>query len=171
MRPATTALALVSGAVLALAATPPAAAQEQAKAEMQTRTGAPAGSVTLTESPYGTLLHARLENLPSGTHAFHVHGTGVCEGDFKSAGGHYNPRQMNHGFMDADGMHAGDMPNIHVPASGTLEVEVFNPHVNLDAMLFDADGASIVIHEGADDYASDPAGAAGPRIACGVIER
>ena len=41
----------------------------------------------------------------------------------------------------------------------------------LDASLFDDDGAAIVIHEGADDYKSDPAGAAGPRIACGVIAK
>ncbi len=36
--------------------------------------------------------------------------------------------------------------------------------------LLDDDGAAIVIHEGPDDYVSDPAGDAGPRIACGVIE-
>jgi Cu-Zn family superoxide dismutase len=37
--------------------------------------------------------------------------------------------------------------------------------------LLDADRSSIVIHEGPDDYRSDPAGAAGKRIACGVISR
>jgi len=34
-----------------------------------------------------------------------------------------------------------------------------------------ADGAAIMIHAGPDDYKSDPAGAAGGRIACGVIAR
>ena len=57
------------------------------------------------------------------------------------------------------------------PASGALEIEVLNTQLGLDEALFDADGAAIVIHEGADDYASDPAGAAGPRIACGVIQQ
>ena len=66
-------------------------------------------------------------------------------------------------------MHVGDMPNIHVPESGALEIEVLNAHLMLDAVLFDDDGAAIVIHEGPDDYITDPAGAAGPRIACGVI--
>ena len=66
-------------------------------------------------------------------------------------------------------MHAGDMPNIHVPASGALEIEVLNTLLRLDDALFDEDGAAIVIHEGPDDYVTDPAGAAGPRIACGVI--
>jgi len=41
----------------------------------------------------------------------------------------------------------------------------------MDASLFDEDGAAIVIHEGPDDYVTDPAGAAGPRIACGVITK
>ena len=76
-----------------------------------------------------------------------------------------------HGFDSAEGMHAGDMPNIHVPDSGVLEIEVLNTLLKLDATLFDADGAAIVIHDGPDDYASDPAGAAGSRIACGVIVR
>ena len=68
-------------------------------------------------------------------------------------------------------MHAGDMPNLHLPASGRLEQEVLNPAVALDGALFDADGAAIVIHAGADDHVTNPAGAAGARIACGVIER
>jgi Cu-Zn family superoxide dismutase len=34
----------------------------------------------------------------------------------------------------------------------------------------DNQGAAIVIHAGADDYETNPAGDAGPRIACGVIQ-
>jgi Cu-Zn family superoxide dismutase len=90
---------------------------------------------------------------------------------FGHAGGHYNPESTGHGFMDNDGVHAGDMPNLHIPASGELKFEVFNPLVKLDERLFDEDGASIMIHAGADDYVSNPAGDAGSRIACGVIER
>jgi Cu-Zn family superoxide dismutase len=43
--------------------------------------------------------------------------------------------------------------------------------VNLSRGLLDKDGSAIVIHEGADDYVSDPAGHAGDRIACGVITK
>ena len=57
------------------------------------------------------------------------------------------------------------------PESGALEIEVLNTFLTLDARLFDEDGAAIVIHDGPDDYRTDPAGAAGPRIACGVIEK
>jgi Cu-Zn family superoxide dismutase len=35
--------------------------------------------------------------------------------------------------------------------------------------LLDSDGSALVIHQGADDYLTDPAGAAGDRIACSVI--
>ena len=152
-----------------VAATHAASAAEQASAAMMNANGESVGAVTLRETPQGTLLHAKLENLPAGAHAFHVHAVGVCEPPFKSAGGHFNPGGAKHGIDSAEGMHAGDMPNIHVPESGALEIEVLNTQLHLDASLFDEDGAAIVIHEGPDDYASDPAGAAGPRIACGVI--
>ena len=69
--------------------------------------------------------------------------------------------------------HAGDMPNLHVPASGSLDLEVLNNAVTLDKdkpnSLFHPGGTAIVIHAGKDDYASDPAGKAGDRIICGVI--
>ena len=76
---------------------------------------------------------------------------------------------MKHGLHDSGGGHAGDMPNIMVPSSGMQEIQVLNTRINLDRNLFDADGAAFVIHAGADDYKSDHAGAADPRIACGVI--
>ena len=161
---------LVAGVALA-AASQAASAAEQAQATMMNANGESVGTVMLSETPHGTLLHAMLENLPAGAHAFHVHAVGVCEPPFKSAGGHYNPTGAKHGIESADGMHVGDMPNIHVPDSGALEIEVLNTQLRLDDALFDEDGAAIVIHEGPDDYASDPAGAAGPRIACGVISR
>jgi Cu-Zn family superoxide dismutase len=73
--------------------------------------------------------------------------------------------------MNAEGPHAGDMPNLHVPESGKLVVEVLDDLVTLDVAhaLLDADGSALVIHAGADDYQTDPAGNAGDRIACGVV--
>ena len=167
MKPTGASIFLAAAALLA--ATQGASAAEQASAAMMNANGESVGTVSLSETPHGTLLHATLENLPAGAHAFHVHAVGVCESPFKSAGGHYNPAGAKHGIGSADGMHAGDMPNIHVPDSGALEIEVLNTLLRLDDALFDEDGAAIVIHEGPDDYVTDPAGAAGPRIACGVI--
>ena len=162
-------IAMLAAGIALVAATQTADAAEQASAAMMNADGEAVGTVTLRAVPHGTLLHATLTNLPAGAHAFHVHAVGTCEPPFKSAGGHYNPAGAKHGIESAEGMHAGDMPNIHVPESGALEIEVLNTQLALDDALFDADGAAIVIHEGPDDYVSDPAGAAGPRIACGVI--
>ena len=149
----------VAAAVLALATAPAAAAD--AMARLFDREGRNVGQVLLTETPHGTLLHLTLRDMPAGTHAFHVHETGACLPPFTSAGGHFNPTDVGHGLMDDDGMHVGDMPNIHVPEADPLEQEVLNTGLALDDALFDADGAAIVIH----------AGAAGRRIACGVVER
>lgn len=163
----TTLLALVISAAVSQWAV----AAEQAHAQIMNATGQQVGKVMLHRTAHGTLLHAKLHDMPEGAHAFHVHAIGKCEPPFKSAGGHYNPHGHKHGIRSADGMHAGDMPNIHVPATGSLEIEILNTGLVLDKSLFDEDGAAIVIHEGPDDYQSDPAGAAGPRIACGVIHK
>jgi Cu-Zn family superoxide dismutase len=75
-------------------------------------------------------------------------------------------------LLSAQGPHAGDLPNLFVRGDGKLEVEMHAPALSLarGSALFDADGSAIVIHEGADDHRSDPAGGAGARIACGRIE-
>ena len=160
-------------AVLLAAASLPSQAQT-AKANLQTADGKDAGNVTLTQTPHGVLLALSVKGLPAGEHAFHVHAVGKCEPPFTSAGGHFNPDNKKHGMMAPEGSHAGDMPNLHVPASGELSVEVLNAAVTLEKgkpnSLFDADGSAVVIHAGKDDYKTDPTGDAGGRIACGVVQ-
>jgi Cu-Zn family superoxide dismutase len=160
------------GAVAALTlGAGPATAQRDADAvaAMADQNGEPVGSVLFLRMPHGTLIEARLENLPLGEHGFHVHETGECTPPFTSAGGHYNPDGAAHGFATDEGFHAGDLPNIHIPASGRLEVAFFATNLAVDDRLLDANGAAVVVHEGTDDYSSQPSGAAGDRIACGVI--
>jgi Cu-Zn family superoxide dismutase len=147
----------------------PAFAGEQATAVLKDADGKEVGKVTLIDVPTGVLLDADLTAVPPGDHGFHIHAVGKCEPpDFKSAGGHFNPEEDEHGLMNEAGPHAGDLPNIHVPENGKLRVEMLNQLISLDGLL-DDDGAAIVIHEGPDDYMTDPAGNAGARIACGVI--
>ena len=165
---ATALTAVFLTAALALAS--PAFAADQATAVLKDADGKDLGKVTLIAVPTGVLLALDLTDMPPGDHGFHIHGIGKCDTpDFKSAGGHFNPEEDEHGILNEAGPHAGDMPNIHVPASGKLRVEVLNQSVNLGMGLLAGEGTAIVIHQGPDDYISNPAGDAGPRIACGVI--
>jgi len=85
----------------------------------------------------------------------------------------FNPGGKKHGLMAPEGHHAGHMPNLHIPQSGELVVEVVNAAVTLEKgmpnLVLGPNGTAIVIHGGVDDYKTDPAGNAGSRIACGVI--
>jgi superoxide dismutase, Cu-Zn family len=168
------ALRLFGLSVLMLAAATLPSQAQTAKAALQTADGKDAGSVTLTQTPSGVLLALTVKGLPPGEHAFHVHEVGKCEAPFTSAGGHFNPDKKKHGLLVTEGAHAGDMPNLHIPASGELAVEVHNPMITLEKdkpnSLFDADGSAVIIHAGKDDYKSDPTGEAGGRIACGVVQ-
>jgi Cu-Zn family superoxide dismutase len=159
-----------SALAAAFALSAPAFAADKATAVLKDADGKEVGKVTLIAVPTGVLLDADFTAVPPGDHAFHIHAEGKCEPpDFKSAGGHFNPEEDKHGLMNEAGPHAGDMPNIHVPENGKLHIEVLNQRVFLSDGLLDDDGSAIVIHQGPDDYKSDPAGNAGPRIACGVI--
>jgi Cu-Zn family superoxide dismutase len=158
--------------LFALSALP--AAAQTAKAALKNAEGKDVGSVTLTQTPAGVLLALTIKGLPPGEHALHVHAVGKCEAPFTTAGGHFNPGNKKHGMLAADGHHAGDMPNLHIPASGELAIEILNAAITLDKgkpnSVFDADGSAIIIHAGKDDYKTDPTGDAGGRIACGVIQ-
>ena len=108
--------------------------------------------------------------MPEGVHGVHLHETGDCSAsDFKSAGGHIRGDQ-NHGILAEGGPHPGDMPNMTVGADGILKADVFLSTLDMDSMIMDDDGAAFIVHSGADDYTSQPAGDAGSRIACGVFE-
>jgi Cu-Zn family superoxide dismutase len=135
--------------------------------------GKEVGQAALVQTPHGVLVKLSLKGAVPGDHAFHVHAVGKCEPPFTSAGGHFNPGGKKHGIEATEGAHAGDMPNLHIPASGELVIEIENPMISLvkgqPTSVFDADGSALVIHAAADDYKTDPTGNAGDRIACGVI--
>ena len=151
----------------------PEAPVQSIRAELSDGSGRRVGEATLQQLPKGVLIVADLSSLPSGTHAMHLHETGRCVPPFESAGGHYNPVGSQHGYRNPAGPHAGDLPNIHVTVGGTLRVEHFVEGLSLsgEGGLLADDGSAVVIHQFADDYSSDPSGAAGDRIACGVLMR
>lgn len=160
-------------ALLGVAAALPAAAQT-ATAPLKDSQGKEVGSANLMQTPRGVLVNLSVKGLPAGEHAFHIHAVGKCEPPFTTAGGHFNPDSKKHGLMAADGAHAGDMPNLHIPQSGDLTIEVLNAAVTLEKgkpnSLLDNDGSALIIHAGTDDYRTDPTGEAGGRIACGVVQ-
>lgn len=136
--------------------------------------GEKTGEATLTEEDKGVSIHIKAWDLPEGVHGFHIHNKGMCDPPtFESAGEHFNPSDAKHGFDNPEGPHAGDLPNLEVGSNGTVEATILNEMVTLKKgesnSLDHPDGTSLVIHEKADDYVSQPAGDSGERIACGVI--
>ena len=145
---------------------------QTANAQLKDQNGTVVGSADLMQTPAGLLIKLALKDMKAGQHAVHIHAVGKCEPPFESAGAHFNPEHRKHGMLAGEG-HAGDLPNLHIPEGGKLEVEMVTANATLEPgkphSLIDSDGASLVIHAMADDYRSDPAGASGGRIACGVI--
>lgn len=134
------------------------------------------GTVVMTETASGVVhVVVSANGISAGAHGFHVHETGRCEpGDgYKSAGGHL-ALGTKHGAETEGGPHPGDFPNVHVGDDGILKVEFFTRGFNVGQngaeRLMDEDGAAVVLHSEPDDYSSQPSGAAGERIACGVLE-
>ena len=139
---------------------------------LQNASGADAGTVIFSRQGSDVQMQAQLKGLPPGQHAIHVHAVGTCTPpDFTSAGGHLNPASRHHGFNNPEGHHAGDFPmSVTVKADGTGNATLSSSDLSLDptagTSLF---GKSVIVHELVDDQKTDPAGASGKRIACGVI--
>jgi Cu-Zn family superoxide dismutase len=146
-----------------------------ADANLMDSEGRSVGQVHLRQASHGVLLKLDLKNATPGVHGLHIHDVGRCDPpSFASAGNHFNPTNRQHGFLNSRGQHAGDLPNIEVPASTEHSSEYFLADVTLNRgplTLLDTNGSAIVVHAGMDDYGTDPAGESGARLACGPIVR
>ena len=137
--------------------------------------GQSVGQAKFTATKGGVQMSVTVANLTPGVHAIHIHDVGKCEAPgFTTAGGHFNPANKKHGLENPEGHHAGDMPNLTVNAKGKGTFKTTIQGVTLAGdgatSLFHAGGTSVVIHEKQDDMKTDPAGNAGARMACGVIQ-
>ncbi|MCA9407406.1 MAG: superoxide dismutase family protein [Candidatus Omnitrophica bacterium] len=128
------------------------------------------GTVEFVETENGVQVSANVAGVAAGKHGIHIHEYGSCDDSGKAAGGHYNPKEVQHGYLPKDGLdsaHAGDMGNIEIDdqGNGTLSVEL--PGLSI-ASVKNIAGRAVILHEKEDDF-GQPTGNAGGRIACGAI--
>jgi Cu-Zn family superoxide dismutase len=133
------------------------------------------GMVTFVEKDGKVAMSATFSGLSPGEHAIHLHEKADCSSaDGKSTGGHWNPTAEPHGkWGDAEGFHKGDIGNFLANEDGSAEVSF-----ETDAWCIgcgdpnkDILGKAVIVHQGIDDFTSQPSGAAGARISCtGIIE-
>jgi Cu-Zn family superoxide dismutase len=150
----------------------PASENLQATLDLRDPQGRRLADATVAEAG-GVRVRVEAAGLVAGTYAVHLHEIGSCEPPaFESAGPHWNPTDRQHGQLNPQGPHLGDLPNLTVGADRAGTIEFTIPGASLDRgdrRLFDRDGAALIIHAGADDYRTDPSGNSGARLACGVV--
>src|SRR5688572_5233374 len=149
--------------------------EKTAKATMEAASGSQVtGEATFTqEGDDRVRFELTVSNLSPGEHAVHLHEKGDCSAeDASSAGGHWNPTMKPHGKRgDGASYHKGDVGNMTVgnDGKGTLDLTIEGWSIG-GADSTNVLGKSVIIHEKADDYTSQPSGNAGGRVSCGVIK-
>ena len=131
------------------------------------------GTAEFTEIDGMVQMTAVIKGLSVGSHAIHIHEKADCSSvDGKSAGGHWNPTAQPHGKWGAEtGYHKGDIGNFDVGADGIGEISMTTDQwcIGCGDETKDILGKAIIVHQGADDFTSQPSGAAGSRVSCGGI--
>lgn len=131
------------------------------------------GKVSISEKDGMVTLEASLYGLDAGTHAIHIHEKADCSSaDGKSTGGHWNPTFEAHGKWGAEGgYHKGDIGNFEVGEDGYGRISFTTDEwcIGCGDDKKDVLGKAIIVHQGTDDFKSQPSGAAGARVSCGGI--
>ena len=121
------------------------------------------GLVEFYKLPNGVMVVADIDNLPksqTNIFAFHIHEGSSCDDNFNKTGGHLNPDNSPHP------RHMGDLPPLF-SSDGNAWQAFFTNKFN----IYDIVGKTVVIHDGYDDFTSQPAGNSGQKIACGEIKK
>ena len=165
-------LAVLAGAAwLAGCASMSAGSGPAAVANLEpTQGNATRGEVRFAAQGSKLAVTARLSGLkPNQMHGFHVHEKGDCSAaDATSAGGHFNPGGAPHGAPGAP-HHAGDMPSLTADAQGNAQASFTIDGSLVGDAASSFAGKAVIVHAMPDDYATQPTGNSGARIACGVI--
>lgn len=133
------------------------------------------GEVSFTEEIGEVKMMAVFSGLSEGEHAIHIHQTADCSAaDGTSTGGHWNPTNEPHGKWGAEeGYHKGDIGNFTADADGNATVEFSTDQwcIGCDDENMNILGKAVIVHQGVDDFTSQPSGDAGARISCtGIIQ-
>lgn len=122
------------------------------------------GIVKFYQTANGTLVYATVTELPekSGFHGFHIHEGKKCSGNkddpFADVKSHYNPSGSTHPN------HAGDLPPLINNNGFALSIFITD-RFTVDEII----EKTVIIHEKADDFTTQPSGNSGKKIACGEI--
>lgn len=145
---------------------------KQATAAISSASGSEVtGTAVFKQSGDSITLTVEIQNATPGLHAVHIHEKGDCSSpDGKSAGGHWNPTEVAHGEWGEGEFHLGDIGNMTVGDDGAGKIELTTDQWEMGTgSIRDIVGKGIIVHAGADDFTSQPSGAAGARIGCGAI--
>jgi Cu-Zn family superoxide dismutase len=128
------------------------------------------GQVSFSEEPDGVRVTGTVMGLePGSTHGLHIHTYGdVTAPDGTAAGGHYNPEDHPHALPDEAPRHAGDLGNLQADAEGTARCDIVVDNITVAGLENPVLGRAVIVHAQPDD-GSQPTGAAGARLAQGVI--
>lgn len=128
------------------------------------------GEIYLAQKNEKVELNVMVHHLkPNSKHAIHIHEFGDCSSeDGSSAGGHWNPTGHKHGKWGQGEFHAGDIGNLRTDNQGNaaLVMKTDKWCLGCSDKQKNIIGKSIIIHEKADDYVSQPTGNAGGRVGC-----
>ena len=127
------------------------------------------GTVTFVKVEGGIRITAEVEGLTPGKHGFHIHEYGDCSApNGTSARGHFNPENVPHAGPDSPQRHVGDLGNLEADENGKAHYERVDKIISFSGPR-SIIGRAVIIHAKEDDMQSQPTGAAGARLACGVI--